>query len=202
LLIVDAQPIVRYGVRLFMHDTPQILAIEDADSGHEAVAAALRSRANVILLDSWLPDMLLPEAVDGLRSVSPSVRIVIFAAHLSPTLRDQALRLGVHGILGKNATPQHLREIVARVAAGEVIAAPPQDEVLRRAAEKLHRTPLTPHEHEILRRAARGESNAEIAKAVHLAPTTVKSYVQSALRKLGARNRVEAVYKLSELQVL
>src|SRR5438270_159229 len=91
--------------------------------------------------------------------------------------------------------PHGSRVTAARVAAGEVIAAPVKDEELRRAAEKIHCTPLTSREHEILRRAARGETNAEIAKAIFLSPTTVKSYIQSALRKLEVRNRVEAVYK-------
>ena len=74
--------------------------------------------------------------------------------------------------------------------------------MLLSVADKLHGSPLTPREHEIIRRAARGESNVEIAGAIYLAPTTVKSYLQSALWKLGARNRVEAVFKLSELRIL
>jgi DNA-binding NarL/FixJ family response regulator len=159
-------------------------------------------RHDVVLLDPWLPDMLLEDVVRRIHAVSPGTRIIIFAAQLSPSLRDEALKLGVHGVLGKDATPERLLEAIALVAAGETLLDPGNDQMLQRAADKVHGIPLTPREHEILRRAARGESNAEIAGAIFLAPTTVKSYLQSALRKLGARNRVEAVFKLGELRIL
>jgi len=202
LLIVDAHPVVRQGVRLFIQECDWIGIVDDVASGGEAMGVCRRTRPDLVLLDPWLPDMLFTEAVRRLRAISRASKIVMFAAHLSPSVLDAAAPLDVDGVLCKDASPQHFLDVIARVAAGEVIAAPVKDEDLRRAAEKIHCTPLTSREHEILRRAARGETNAEIAKAIFLAPTTVKSYIQSALRKLEVRNRVEAVYKLSELQVL
>jgi two-component system nitrate/nitrite response regulator NarL len=202
LLVVDGCPVVHQGVRLFMEHSDRIVIDDHAYTGQEAVDLARRSRPDLVLVDPFLPDMLLGEVVRRIRAVSPASKIVVFAAHVTPTVHDEAAGLGVHGFLGKDATPEHFVDVITRVANGEVLADPMNHEVLRRAAEKLRCTPLTPREHEILRRAARGESNAEIAKAIFLAPTTVKSYLQSALRKLGARNRVEAVFKLSELRLL
>lgn len=202
LLVVDEHPVVQHGVRLFLEGIDAIRAVDTAASGHAAINAARAERHEVVLLDPSLPDMLVEDAVRSFAAVSPGTRVVIFASHISPSLRDQALALGVQGVVGKDATADRLHDAIVRVACGETVFEAGSDGMLRRAAEKVNGTPLTPREHEILRHAARGESNAEIAVAIYLAPTTVKSYLQSALRKLGARNRVEAVSKLSELRIL
>jgi two-component system nitrate/nitrite response regulator NarL len=202
LLVVDSHPVVQHGVRLFVGATDRIRAVEQATSGQEGVDVARRVRPDVVLLNPWLGDMLLGDVVGLIGAVSPGTRIVIFAAQVSPSLREEAALLGVSGVLGQDAGRERLLDVITRVAAGEVVTDPGNEGMLKQAAYKLHGTPLTPREHEILRRAARGESNVEIAGAIYLAPTTVKSYLQSALRKLGARNRVEAVFKLSELRIL
>ncbi len=202
LLVVDAQPVVQHGIRVFVNQVPRIRTVAQAASGGEAVDIARRLRPDVALLDPCLDDMLLTDAVGHLRAVSPGTRIIVFAAQLTPSIWDEAMRLGVHGVLGKHAEPECLLEVILRVASGQVVIEPRNERMLQRVAEKLHGSPLTAREHEIIRRAARGESNCEIAGAIYLAPTTVKSYLQSALSKLGARNRVEAVFKLSELGIL
>jgi DNA-binding NarL/FixJ family response regulator len=202
VLVVDGHPVVLQGLRRFTADVARVRILEGAESGERALTLARRLRPDVVLVDPWLPDMLLGEAVTRLRGCAPRARVVLFPSRVTPALADTAATLGVDGILGKDASAEHVLAVIERVAAGEVVTDPFRGEALRRAAEKLHGPPLTPREHEVLRRAARGESNAEIGRAIHLAPTTVKSYLQSALRKLGARNRVDAVVKLSELQLL
>jgi len=202
LLVVDEQPFVQLGVRLVVAESERSCEIVEAASGEEAVGAARIRRPDLALLDPFLDDMLLAEAVQRIRAVSPSTRLIVFAAHITPSLREEAVQLGVNGLLGKDAEPARFLETVERVVTGGRLHEPEAGDALRRAAAKLNCTPLTPREHEIIRRAARGESNAEIASAIFLAPTTVKSYVQSALCKLEARNRVEAVFKLSELRLL
>lgn len=202
LLVVDEQPVVQLGVRLVVAQCERACEILEAASGAEAIDLARLRCPDLVLLDPYLVDMLLVEAVKRIRAVSPSTKVAVFAAHISPSLREEAVSLGVHGLLGKDATPTRFLEMVERIAKGETLLEPEGADALRRAAAKLNCVPLTPREHEIIRRAAHGESNAEIADAIFLAPTTVKSYVQSALGKLEARNRVEAVFKLSELRLL
>ncbi|WP_320669116.1 response regulator transcription factor [Patulibacter defluvii] len=202
VLVVDAHPVVHLGLSLLVGADERLRIAGAAQCGQDGIDAARRIRPDLVLLDPWLPDMLLSDAVRRLRAVAPGTRIVLFAEQVTPTLRDDARLLGVDGCLGKDASAERLSEVLARVVAGEVVNGHGLDEALRRAASKLRGPALTPREHEILRRAAKGESNAEIAEVVFLAPTTVKSYLQSALRKLGARNRVEAVSKLGELGLL
>lgn len=202
LLVVDEHPVVQLGVCLFAQGSDRFRDISGAASGEEAVAVARRERPDVALLDTCLPDLLLAEAVRRLRAVSPSTKVIVFATHVTPTVREEVAQLEVCGLLGKDASSSRFLDVITRVCAGEVLLEPAQDDALHRAAAKLRCAPLTPREHEIMRRAARGESNAEIARAIYLAPTTVKSYLQSALGKLEARNRVEAVFKLGELGLL
>jgi two-component system nitrate/nitrite response regulator NarL len=202
ILVVDHHPVVQHGVRLFLDDQSGFTVCGAAESGAAAVAAARHERPDVALLEPWLPDMLLEHLVERLRASSPNTRLIAFASQVTPTLRDQVAKLGIHGLLDKGAAPDDVAAMVASVAAGEIVTPPASDSVLRQAAEKLHCAVLTAREHEILRLAARGASNSEIASEIYLAPTTVKSYLQSALAKLGARNRVEAVYKLGAIGLL
>ncbi|HWI72230.1 MAG TPA: response regulator transcription factor [Baekduia sp.] len=202
ILVVDHHPVVQHGVRLFLDGQPRFTVVGSAETGAQAIVAARHDRPDVALLEPWLPDMLLEDLVERLRASSPNTRLIAFASQVTPTLRDEVATLGIHGLLGKGAAPEDVAAMVARVAAGETVTPPPSDSVLRQAAEKLHCAVLTAREHEILRLAARGASNSEIASEIFLAPTTVKSYLQSALAKLGARNRVEAVYKLGEVGLL
>lgn len=202
LMLVDEQPIVQLGVSLIAKESRRPCRVIEASGGEAAIELARRERPDLVLLDPSLADLLLADAVRRIGAVSPASRIVIFPAHITPSIREEAARLGVHGLLGKDATPANFLATIEAVARGERMLEDEQRDTLRRAAAKLNCAPLTPREHEIIRRAARGESNAEIASAIFLAPTTVKSYVQSALGKLEARNRVEAVFKLSELRLL
>jgi DNA-binding NarL/FixJ family response regulator len=202
ILVVDHHPVVQHGVRLFLDGQSRFIVTATAATGAGAVVAARQERPDVALLEPWLPDMLLEELVERLRASSPNTRLIAFASQVTPTLREQAAKLGIHGLLDKGAAPADVASMVARVGAGETVTPPVSDSVLRQAAEKLHCAVLTAREHEILRLAARGASNSEIASEIYLAPTTVKSYLQSALAKLGARNRVEAVYKLGEVGLL
>jgi DNA-binding NarL/FixJ family response regulator len=204
LLVLDHNPVIREGVRLFISEHSDRIEVLDAvETGQEAVDCARVDRPHVVQLDAWLPDMPLAEAVRRIRAVSPGTRLVIFTAPVTPTRRDEAAELGVEGLLDKDADPTRLVNVLTRVAQGEtVIAEDASEQNLRLAAIRLNCAPLTKREYEILCRAADGESNNEIAQAIFLAPTTVKSYLQSALGKLGARNRAGAVATLGRVGLL
>lgn len=203
VLIVDDHPVVCEGVRLLLAASPDIVIDGSVRTAGAAVEAARTSAPDIVLLDLRLPDMLATEAVALLRTAAPSARIVVFTAHAGHRALRAARAAGIDGCLLKDVGEEDLAGALRRVSAGEVVIDP-------RLAKEMHSTAfpvapgvgLTSREYEILRRVAMGETNPEIAGATGLTRNTVKTYVQSTLRKLGARNRVEALSRAAELDLL
>jgi two-component system nitrate/nitrite response regulator NarL len=174
-----------------------------ASTGHEAVEVARRVPADVILLDLRLPDMPAPELVTRLRRVVPSAKILLFTAFADHGAIDVLIEAGADGCLVKDITGGDFSTAVHRVAQGIRVVDP---RLAGRHAsatpELLFRVGLTKREYEVLRFAAMGHSNPEIADQLYLARNTVKTYLQTAMQKLNARNRVEAIAKAHELRLL
>ncbi len=202
VMVVDDHPVVRDGVALLLRNEPALVVVGSAESGRAALDRAGELRPDLVLLDLRLPDMLAPEVVTGLRVVVPAARVVVFTAHGDHHGVRAALDAGAHGALLKDAAVTDLVAALRRVLRGERVCDPRMvaDEAPGRAA--LARSGLTRREYEVLRLAAQGRTNPEIAETTGLARNTVKTYLQSALHKLGARNRVEAIGKASEAGLL
>ncbi len=201
-MVVDDHPVVRDGVALLLRGEPSLVVVGSAESGRTALERAPELAPDLVLLDLRLPDMLAPEIVVGLREVVPEARIVVFTAHGDHHGVQAALDAGAHGALLKDVAATDLVDALRRVLHGERVTDPrmvPGD-VNRGAA--LARSGLTRREYEVLRLAAQGRTNPEIAETTGLARNTVKTYLQAALHKLGARNRVEAIGKASEAGLL
>jgi two-component system, NarL family, nitrate/nitrite response regulator NarL len=202
VMVVDDHPVVRDGVALLLRGEPALVVVGSAESGRSALERAPELRPDLVLLDLRLPDMLAPEVVVGLREVVPDARIVVFTAHGDHHGVQAALDAGAQGALLKDAAATDLVDALRRVLRGERVSDPrmvPGD-AARGAA--LARSGLTRREYEVLRLAAQGRTNPEIAETTGLARNTVKTYLQAALHKLGARNRVEAIGKASEAGLL
>lgn len=207
VMVVDDHPVVRDGVALLLRGEPALVVVGSAESGRSALERAPGLRPDLVLLDLRLPDMLAPEVVTGLRGVVPAARVVVFTAHGDHHGVQAALDAGAQGALLKDAAATDLVAALRRVLRGEHVSDPRMvprgvegGEAANRAA--LARSGLTRREYEVLRLAAQGRTNPEIAETTGLARNTVKTYLQSALHKLGARNRVEAIGKASEAGLL
>ncbi|WP_439382733.1 response regulator [Amycolatopsis lexingtonensis] len=202
VFVVDDHPVVRDGVTLLLRSDPCLRVAGSAESGRAAIQRVAQVRPDLILLDLRLPDMLAPEVIGGLRHVHPAARIVVFTAHGDHQGVLAALDSGAHGCLLKDVAGTDLVAALRRVLRGERVVDPRilPDEGQR--SDALARSGLTRREYEVLRLAAQGQTNPEIAESTGLARNTVKTYLQSALHKLGARNRVEAIGKASEAGLL
>ncbi len=203
VLVVDDHPVVARGVALLAMADPRVSVIGDARTADEAAAMAPDLRPDLILHDLRLPDMPAPESIRRLRALVPGVKILIFTAHATHPALKVALDAGADGGLLKDASDADLIDAIVRAAAGEHVMEPrlrpdsrPRDFTAGRDIG------LTPREYEILRHVAMGETNPEIAAAINLSRFTVKTYLQSALMKLGARNRIDALIKAGELGLL
>jgi DNA-binding NarL/FixJ family response regulator len=201
VLLADDHRLVRTGFRVILELEDDIEVVGEAEDGAAAIDLTARLAPDVVLMDVEMP------GVDGLEATrriaaggGPSVLI------LTTFDRDDylfaALQAGASGFLLKNSTPETLIEAVRVIARGDALLAP---EITRRvisaftgrggtATETGARLrELTPREHEVLVALAGGATNAEIAAALHLGETTVKTHVSRVLTKLGARDRTQAV---------
>jgi DNA-binding NarL/FixJ family response regulator len=207
VLVVDDHPIVLDGVRHLVDSTSWISLSGYARTGREAVTLAEQTQPDVVLLDLRLPDMLGPEVIHGIHRGAPAARVVLFTAYPDHAAVEPALAAGAHAVVLKDVDRADLVDIIRRVAAGEPFGSGPgaiasAGEHNQQLTDKLRRFALTRREYDILRRISMGETNPEIADALGLTRNTVKTYVQSALNKLGARNRIEALNRLHELGLL
>jgi two-component system, NarL family, nitrate/nitrite response regulator NarL len=204
VLVVDDHPIVLDGVRHLIDSTPWIALAAYARTGREAITLAGQTQPDVILLDLRLPDMLGPEIINGIHRVASGARIILFTAYPDHAAVAPALAAGAKAVVLKDADRADLVDTIRRVATDEPLAGTTagSPEISQQLSRNLRRYALTRREYDILRHISMGETNPEIAAALGLTRNTVKTYVQSALTKLGARNRIEALNRLNELGLL
>ena len=196
VVIADDQPLMRAGFRAVLEATGSIEVVAEAATGEEAVRAASELRPDVVLMDIRMPGM---DGIEATRRL-PRQRVLILTTFGLDDYIVDALRAGASGFLLKDAPTQDVVAAVRAVAAGDAVLSPGVtrrllDQVGRRLPAAVSRAPatLTDREHEVLRMLAGGLTNAEIAEALVVSEATVKSHVSSLLRKLGLRDRVQAV---------
>ena len=203
VLVVDDHPVVTDGVRLLLRSDPTMAVAGSAHSGQEALRVVAQLQPDVVLLDLRLPDMLGTEVITALRARAPEAKIVLFTAYADHAALPAALEAGVDGCLLKDSSTTDLATALHRVASGLIVIDPRlRDSAPSRMQESLYRAGLTRREYQVLRRVAVGRTNPEIAEDLGITRNTVKTYLQSAMGKLGARNRVEAIARASEAHLL
>jgi DNA-binding NarL/FixJ family response regulator len=201
VLLVDDQELVRSGFRMILEARDDIEVVGEAGNGREAVELATRTTADVILMDVRMPDVDGVEATRTILAAGSTARVLVLTTFDLDEYVVQAIRAGASGFLLKDVRPVELVDAIRVVAAGDALLAP---SVTRRLLDRFalavpdDRTPpaldgLTERELEILRLVAQGLSNAEIAERLVVGETTVKTHVSAVLRKLGLRDRVQAV---------
>ncbi len=196
VVIADDQTLVRGGFRLIL-GSAGIPVVAEAADGQEAIAATLRHRPDVVLMDIRMPEMDGLEAIRRIAAARSEVRIIILTTFDLDQYVYAALTAGASGFLLKDVSPEHLIAAVRLVRRGDALLAP---SITRRLVERFaprsagaDLSALTPRELEVLGLIARGLSNAELAAALTLSEATVKTHVARILGKLGLRDRVQAV---------
>src|SRR3984893_6371053 len=199
VVIADDQTLVRGGFRLILGSAGIDVVAEAAD-GREAVAATLKHRPDVVLMDIRMPEMDGLEATRRILASQTDVRIIILTTFDLDQYVYAALSAGASGFLLKDVSPEHLIAAIRLVRCGDALLAP---SITRRLVERFaprsagaggaDLAVLTPRELEVLGLVARGLSNAELAAALTLSEATVKTHVARILAKLQLRDRVQAV---------
>jgi DNA-binding NarL/FixJ family response regulator len=202
VLIVDDDDLMRAGLVELLTVDPAIQIAGQAATGREAVEQARRVAPDVVLMDVRMPDLDGIAATRQLARAVPKVRVLILTTFEQDDYIFGALRAGASGFLLKRTRPEELLAAVHTIAAGDSLLSP---SVTRRVIDRMAQQPtpeladqakldaLTPREREVLERVARGLSNREIAAALAVEESTVRTHVKRVLMKLGLRDRVQAV---------
>jgi DNA-binding NarL/FixJ family response regulator len=202
VLIADDQALVRGGFRMILDAREDMEVVGEAGDGEEAVALAEGLRPEVVLMDVRMPSMDGIEATRRIAASDSRARIIMLTTYDLDEYVFAALRAGASGFMLKDVRPPDLVEAIRVVARGDALLAPT---VTRRLLDRFAGTlpdnaapptdlgELTEREVEVLRFVALALSNSEIAGRLHLTEATVKTHVSSVLRKLGLRDRVQAV---------
>ena len=201
VLIADDQSLVRAGFRLVLENHDDLEVVGEASNGREAIHSAGRLEPDVVLMDIRMPELDGIAATRAITAAHP-IRVLVLTTYDLDEYVYDALQAGASGFLLKDTPPAQLVDGIRAVATGEALLAPT---VTRRLIEEFARVrparrvrpaeldELTARELDVLKLLARGMSNAEIAAALFLSDTTVKSHVSHLLSKLDLRDRVQAV---------
>jgi DNA-binding NarL/FixJ family response regulator len=202
VLIADDEELMRAGLIELLTTDPDIEIVGQASTGREAVERARRLSPDVVLMDVRMPDLDGIGATRELTRVIPETRVLILTTFEQDDYVFGALRAGASGFLLKRARAEELIAAVHTVAAGDSLLSP---SVTRRVIDRMSQQPtpeladhgkldaLTPREREVLEHIARGLSNREIAAALAVEESTVRTHVKRILMKLDLRDRVQAV---------
>ena len=205
VLLADDQAMLVAALSTILNAQDDIEVVATANTGSEAVTAALSHRTDVAILDIRMPGMDGIAAAQAILSRVPECRIIMLTTFNEEELVAQSIAAGAHGFLLKDADPEVLAGAVRDVAKGEsVLASQVTGPVLEAYRTALTRGQLsaqerqglslvTRREMEVLSLIARGATNGEIAREMVIADTTVKTHVSSLLSKLAARDRVALV---------
>lgn len=188
ILLAEDQRMVRGALAALLSFEHDFEVVAEVSSGDEVVAAALRTRPQVALLDIEMPGMDGIEAAAELRRELPACTTLILTTFGRPAYLRRAMEAGASGFLLKDAPAERLAGAIRRAVAGERVV----DPELAAAALQDGHSPLTPRERQVLEAGAGGAPISEIAGRLHLSQGTVRNYLSAAIGKTGGRNRTEA----------
>jgi two-component system response regulator DesR len=194
VLIAEDQAMVRGALASLLRLEEDIEVVAEVDRGDRVLAAAGETRPDVALLDIEMPGLDGISVAGELARERPETRSLILTTFGRPGYMRRALAQGASGFLLKDAPASELAAAIRAVAAGGRAI----DPALAAVAITEGESPLTPREHEVLAAAVNHATASDIAAVLHLSEGTVRNYLSAAIRKLGARNRREAIERATE----
>jgi DNA-binding NarL/FixJ family response regulator len=192
VLVVDDHDVVQWGFRVLLGEQPWVERCLAARTGVEALELVKRFRPHVALVDVFLSGESGADVCEMIRSTSASTRVLLIsgAGRMSPAAARAA---GASGFVSKDLEAREVAAAVRMVGMGMTMFAPKSDQPAPLLSER---------EREVLEEIAAGSTNREIAQRLYLSPHTVKEHTSALYRKLGARNRAEAVQRAQRIGLL
>ena len=189
LVIADDQAMLRGALAALLELEDDLTVVGVAGDGDEAVQVVTQTAPDVCLMDIQMPGMDGIAATQAVRAAGPGTRVLIVTTFARPGYLRAALDAGASGFVVKDAPAEQLADAVRRVHQGLRVV----DSALAEASLFEGANPLSEREQQVLRLAADGRSAAAIASEVFLSAGTVRNNLSSAIGKVGATNRAQAV---------
>jgi DNA-binding NarL/FixJ family response regulator len=192
VMVVDDHDVVHWGFRVLLGEQPWVARCVSARSGEEALALLPTLRPHVALVDLFLAGESGADVCASIRRASPDTRVLLISGsgRMSPPAARAA---GASGFVSKDWEAKDVARAVRAVGMGQTVFAPTSEQPA---------PPLSEREREVLDLIAAGSTNREIAASLYLSPHTVKEHTSALYRKLGARNRAEAVQRAQRVGLL
>jgi two-component system invasion response regulator UvrY len=197
ILLVDDHAVIREGYRALLAKQDGLLVVGEACDAAKAYQCYKDMRPDVVIMDISMPGRGGIDAIEHIRQLDASARILVFTMHSSTTYALQAFRAGAKGYVTKSSPPDLLISAVRDVAAGRVAMCPEISEILASdlvQAEKTGLQELSPREFEIFRMILAAQSTDQIAAALNLSRKTVANYHYAIKAKLGVTSDIELLY--------
>jgi DNA-binding NarL/FixJ family response regulator len=207
LLLVDDQQLIRLGFRMVLEAEADMVVVGEAADGHAAIAQSAALRPDVVLMDIRMPGLDGIAATEAIVREHPETRVLVLTTFDLDDYAFGAIRAGASGFLLKDAQRHEMISAIRAIHRGDAALAP---RVTRMLLEHVTTgrgvapdapalvvddptTELTDRERDVFLEIARGLTNAEIAQALYVSESTVKTHVGRVLAKLGARDRIHLV---------
>ena len=203
VLVVDDTTLFRQGIRSLLEKRHGFDVVGEASSAQEATELAAALAPDVILLDQDMPGLDTIEAIKLIKAQHPKSEIIVLAEEADDETPFRTLEAGAIGYVLKDINPENLARAIDGVCNGRTLIHP---QITRQLVERFralsrekngtngsHLGGLTTRELEILLEVAKGSTDREIAQRIFVSTTTVKSHIRAIFRKIGARNRTQAV---------
>ena len=204
VLLVDDDALVRTGLRLMFGGAEDIAIVGEVGDGRDVLDAVSRLAPDVVIMDIRMPHV---DGIEATRALSrldgESPRVLVLTTFDADATVVEALRAGADGFLLKHSKPEQIVAAVRSAAAGEPVLSAEVTRTLitrvagdvpqrdRRSLARQRLETLSDKERDVAREVVKGLSNAEIGSVLYMSAGTVKSYVSSALSKLGLTNRIQ-----------
>ncbi len=192
VLVVDDHEVVHWGFRVLLGEQPWVARCLSARSGEEALGLLATLHPDVALVDLFLSGESGADVCASIRRASPETRVLLISGsgRMSPAAARAA---GASGFVSKDWEAREVVRAVRAVGLGQTLFAP---------TSQLPTPLLSEREREVLDLIADGRTNREIAATLYLSPHTVKEHTSALYRKLGARNRAEAVQRAQRIGLM
>jgi DNA-binding NarL/FixJ family response regulator len=201
VLLVDDHRVIREGLKAMLEDVPEVQIVGEAEDIAGALAGIHDHRPDAVLLDVRLQRSSGLDACRTIRERHPEVNVVFLTVYEDEQYVLEALRAGGRGYMLKKALPEDIVRVLQAVQQGDIVIDPALGGRIALRAAAMRKGDgwpgaelgLTPREGEVLAHLVRGMDNRAIAHALYIGEGTVKSHVKAILRKLGAKDRGQAI---------